>query len=431
MESFNSDQKLDGFFGAHLDEQDMIKLYQSASIQVLSDDRQAILKSDKVPVLYIVAGRKIQLMKSDRPVGAFHIEGPVVILPAGFQVQVFSPGTVMQLPMIGLETLSEKSRRFFREKMHQFNAQVIEKCLNEFETVSVQNARLQDVLFDRQTRYYSDYERQEFVQEILGKIPQLPAFVYDLTEKLMDDSVSQTEIVSRVQQDPSMAANILKVVNSPLYGFSQKIQDVNQAVMLLGLNELHNILVVIGFRMTMPQLPQFIELYAHSTAISRIVLAIALETRFGHPAQLRTIGLLHDVGQSVVLLLKKQNARLAMLIDSLDSARLGGLLLSRWKLPPAICDTVRFQSYPDFSTPENMPQDLRQNVAALYLAHLCYDNLTGKKNPNPVFLPAYQALLNLSEAPLDELVEKRIVPRLKKEIQIFPAFFRKILEKRI
>jgi len=183
--------------------------------------------------------------------------------------------------------------------------------------------------------------------------------------------------------------------------------------------------------MTMPQLHQFMELYAHSTAISRIVLAIALETRFGNPAQLRTIGLLHDVGQSVVLLLKKQNARLATLIDSLDSARLGGLLLSRWKLPPAICDTVRFQSYPDFSTPENIPQDLRQNVAALYLAHLCYDNLTGKKNPNPVFLPAYQALLNLSEAPLDELVEKRIVPRLKKEIQIFPAFFRKILEKRI
>ncbi len=297
--------------------------------------------------------------------------------------------------------------------------------------MSAQNIRLRMYLFDRQTRYYSDYERQEFVQEILGKIPQLPAFVYDLTEKLMDDSVSQTEIVSRVQQDPSMAANILKVVNSPLYGFSQKIQDINQAVMLLGLNELHNILVVIGFRMTMPVLPQFMELYIHSTAISRIVLAIALETRFGHPAQLRTIGLLHDVGQSVVLLLKKQNARLAMLIDSLDSARLGGLLLSRWKLPPAICETVHYQFYPDFSTPENIPQDLRQNVATLYLAHLCYDYLTGKKNPAPVFLPAYQNLLNLSESPLDELVEKRIVPRLKKEIQIFPAFFRKILEKRI
>jgi len=427
MESFTSDQKLDAFFGGHLDEQDIVKLYQSASIQVLSDNQQAILKSDKFPAVYIVAGRNIQVMKSDRPADAFHFEGPSVILPAGFQVQVSSPGTVIQLPLIGLDTLSEKSRRFFWEKIHQFSAQVIEKCLNECETISGQNIRLQDVLLDRQIRHYSDYERQEFVQDILGKIPRLPAFVYDLTEKLLDDGVSHTEIVSRVQQDPSMAANILKVVNSPLYGFSQKIQDINQAVMLLGLNELHNILVAIGFRMTMPDLPQFLELYAHSTAISRIVLAIALETRAGHPAQLRTIGLLHDVGQSVVLLLKKQNSRLTMLIDSLDSAQLGGLLLAKWKLPPVICDTVRFQFYPDFSTPENIPPNLRQNVAILYLAHLCYENMMGKKNPDLVFLPAYKALLNLPKMSLDELIEKGIVPKLKKEMHIFPAFFRKIL----
>ena len=43
-------------------------------------------------------------------------------------------------------------------------------------------------------------------------------------------------------------------------------------------------------------------------------------------------GLLHDLGKVVLELLKEQNPNLGFLLQSLDSAKLGSVLLRQWKI---------------------------------------------------------------------------------------------------
>ena len=70
-----------------------------------------------------------------------------------------------------------------------------------------------------------------------------------------------------------------------------------------------------------------------SEIISQIAFMLSLVSRHGHPAEVASLGLLHEIGQIVIQLLKDQNPRLAALIEVLDQAQLGSLLLKEWNLP--------------------------------------------------------------------------------------------------
>ena len=68
-------------------------------------------------------------------------------------------------------------------------------------------------------------------------------------------------------------------------------------------------------RRTMPDNPEFQELHFHSVAISQISFILSQAKHIAKPAQMATIGLLHDLGQIVILLLKQQNPKLYLESD--------------------------------------------------------------------------------------------------------------------
>src|SRR2546427_1040417 len=81
------------------------------------------------------------------------------------------------------------------------------------------------------------------MQEFVKEIPKLPAQMTQLSQKLMADSTSIHEIVESIKRDPALAGNVLKCVNSAKYSFSKKIETFYHACMILGFNNIYQLVM--------------------------------------------------------------------------------------------------------------------------------------------------------------------------------------------
>ena len=77
----------------------------------------------------------------------------------------------------------------------------------------------------------------------LKNLPTLPHILLKLFESCSQDSVDLDEIAAIVGKDPSLSAKILKLVNSAYFGLPQKVQEINQAVVLVGTSGIRNMAI--------------------------------------------------------------------------------------------------------------------------------------------------------------------------------------------
>jgi len=70
----------------------------------------------------------------------------------------------------------------------------------------------------------------------IKSLPPLPASIVRIQELCMSSDTNIEELSKVIENDPMLSANILKSVNSPLYGMSKEISSIPQAVMLFGIS---------------------------------------------------------------------------------------------------------------------------------------------------------------------------------------------------
>src|SRR5437016_1081225 len=83
-------------------------------------------------------------------------------------------------------------------------------------------------------------------ERILGAVDKLPRFsplVSRLLATLADEDVSFGELAGIIQTDAVLAGNLLRVVNSPLYGRSSTINSVRHAVAIMGSIKIRNLVL--------------------------------------------------------------------------------------------------------------------------------------------------------------------------------------------
>ena len=72
--------------------------------------------------------------------------------------------------------------------------------------------------------------------EKLGDLPTLPHVVQRLAAMISRPTVSTEEIGAIIEKDQVLAAKVLRLANSPFYGFPSRIGSVSHAVIVLGFN---------------------------------------------------------------------------------------------------------------------------------------------------------------------------------------------------
>ncbi|MBE9574542.1 MAG: HDOD domain-containing protein [Proteobacteria bacterium] len=427
-----------------LDEKELNTLYNLATNKTLQQDEVLFAEGDTDQTLYVVLEGEIRVVKhlhgqqtetvSTLRDGAWVGEiGFTGKIPRMASALANKPSRVLAIDKATVNALDEKTQLFLFKRLN-FLASMIIGDLNQREKgLAAKNRQLTENLFSARTKEKPDYSSSEMIQSIVNKVPKLPVFASTLTHKLLGGGISLKEVSEMIQADPSLVGLVLKTLNSSYYGFYKKISDIHRGVVLLGLNGLHQLVMDSGVRRIMPDTPYFNDLHYHSVAISHIAFALSQNVQFSNPAQMATIGLLHDLGQVVTKLLKDRNPNLNMLIDSLDRAQIGAVLLKKWNLPEVVWRSTEFQFYPEFSLPTNVPADIRINVAILYLAHLCSEFLQGHSEHDlpTVFVDDYLPLLKWERLSVADIAQRYMLPGLIKKKSSLPAFLRELLEEHL
>jgi putative nucleotidyltransferase with HDIG domain len=195
--------------------------------------------------------------------------------------------------------------------------------------------------------------------EHVNTLATIPSVAKRLVELVCKPDVSLTEISRFISSDPVLTVKVLKMVNSPVYGFPGRISSVNQAVLLLGLNTVKGLL----FGVTVFDLMQkaMIGLWEHSLGCAMVARLIATKKGIKDPEEASTYGLLHDIGKVILAIEFPKDYEKVMgeaqthrvpIYDieaeffSSSHATVGAWIAEQWSFPANLVEVISFHHRP-------------------------------------------------------------------------------------
>lgn len=140
----------------------------------------------------------------------------------------------------------------------------------------------------------------------LDHLPVVPKIYTELRTELAKEDFTVQAVGNIIAQDMGLTAGILKIVNSPYFGLSRRVDSPHQAVTILGANMLKGLVLYEQIFKTLDpnKYPDFnVErLWSHSLDAARCCRALAKsEGKKGREAEDAFLaGLLHDMGKIVL-----------------------------------------------------------------------------------------------------------------------------------
>ncbi|MBX3235787.1 MAG: HDOD domain-containing protein [Nitrospiraceae bacterium] len=205
---------------------------------------------------------------------------------------------------------------------------------------------------------------QELV-ESCDCLVSLPEIYLRVREVVDNPDSSMNDLAKVLALDPAITARILQVVNSPLYGLPKKIGTLSQAVGLLGMQPIQDIVFATSVAKAFPRIEASVmdvtAYWRKSVRCGLLATSLGKLARLEDPEGLFVIGLLRDVGHLVMYQTVPARAQSALveaghLSQSIaeveqsnigcDYTEVGGELLKKWGMPASIESAIRHQLTP-------------------------------------------------------------------------------------
>lgn len=77
--------------------------------------------------------------------------------------------------------------------------------------------------------------KKDLLEEI-NSLPALPSSVSELGKYKSIGNADIQTLISIIEKDPLMIVTILKIANSNMFGFKSRVETLNRAINLLGIN---------------------------------------------------------------------------------------------------------------------------------------------------------------------------------------------------
>jgi len=136
--------------------------------------------------------------------------------------------------------------------------------------------------------------------EKINTLPTIPNVLKKLLKMLENPATSLNDIGHFISHDPIITTKVLRMINSPIYGFPGRIYSVNQAVILLGLNVVKGLLLSVSVYDLMKKV--MMGLWEHSLACAITSRLMAKKKGLKEPEESSIAGLLHDIGKVALIL---------------------------------------------------------------------------------------------------------------------------------
>lgn len=137
--------------------------------------------------------------------------------------------------------------------------------------------------------------------ENIQTLPTIPTVLKQILGVIEDPKTSLQDIGQFISNDPVLTMKILKMVNSPIYGFPGRISSVSQGVVLLGLNVVKGLLLGVSVFDLMQK--AMIGLWEHSLGCAVVARILAKREGIKEFEEVFVAGLLHDLGKVIFILL--------------------------------------------------------------------------------------------------------------------------------
>ena len=233
---------------------------------------------------------------------------------------------------------------------------------------------------------------REFVSDMAEHI-SMPEVYVDIRKLLLNATTTIDDFVEVVESDSMLAVRIMRMAQSQYFGFPRSCENLYQAISLIGLMQLHDLMLGSLCMRTFSAIPEEV-LNLKAFWRYNVQCGIAARTigQFsntdGHHVFF-TLGLLHEIGHAAMFL-KHPEASLKALDDSLseyrtlaeaeqeylgfDYGQVGSELMQLWHLPPVYQQVAACHLDPELAQPEFQPA-----VNVVYLAHqFCQDPRAGQ-----------------------------------------------------
>ena len=83
---------------------------------------------------------------------------------------------------------------------------------------------------------------EDFINKF-NDIKTLPHVVTRLSQMIGDSEATMKDFEDVIKMDPTLVVRLLRLVNSPFYGLTQKVDSISRAVAFIGMKNLHNMAV--------------------------------------------------------------------------------------------------------------------------------------------------------------------------------------------
>lgn len=204
-----------------------------------------------------------------------------------------------------------------------------------------------------------------------SQLPSLPKIYNELNSAIADERTTSTQIADIFAKDMVLSAKLLHLVNSPYFGLQRRVSNLTDAINLIGLKKLNSLVLSVHVKTAFPVDDQAAERYmeylwqdAGRVAELARLIALSEQQSEDRPDQAYLGGLLHNMG--LLIFMSRGGHKLKMLIEQalisetpiaeLETAIFGftraeaaAYVLSLWKIPPRIIESILLQQRPSDS----------------------------------------------------------------------------------
>ncbi|HPD78189.1 MAG TPA: HDOD domain-containing protein [Spirochaetota bacterium] len=217
--------------------------------------------------------------------------------------------------------------------------------------------------------------------EVKG-IPTFPENVTELIEMCLSPEADINIIADKIKRDVALSSDVIKLANSAGFVTIGKTEDVQKAIVKIGLKNLYSVLIASTARKILEtRYSRFEEIWEHCAKVAFYSKALAMKYKLNSMAEnVYMAGLLHDIGSVIFLSVDMKSVRrIADIVKNheiittnimeeisigISHSEIGYLVSKKWNFPDYLSVAIKFHH-----SPLVVEDEFKDIVYIVYLAN--------------------------------------------------------------
>ncbi len=206
-----------------------------------------------------------------------------------------------------------------------------------------------------------DLNRLRITLQSIDTFKSPPTLLQEILAVTEDPRSGAKDVQAMVERDMSCSVKLLKLANSAYYGFSRQIKTVREAIVIIGLDGVKNVIMSLGIadaftKGTATEKTFLANLWVHSMATATASSVLSRTLTSVTPSVAYCAGLLHDFGKVILsqhfgagyekVIIKARDEKLSILsvehnLLGVDHTTVGSWIAEAWDLPGIVVEILR------------------------------------------------------------------------------------------